>query len=300
MFLAVTNVIGPVLLIVIVGYLYAKRQNADMAFVNRANMDVFVPALIFSGLTGGTWSFEALGPMLIVAAVIIMLPGLLSIPVLKILKLDYRVVAPPIMFNNSGNLGVPLIVFAFGEAYLPFAVLLFIVETFLHFTAGMMIINRGKGFLTFVRSPIIWATVLAIVFHETETGLPLALERGIELLGEIAIPLMLFGLGTRMHNTIFSGFKLPLVAGIWVPVSGAISAAIALFVFDLTLGLDGTDAHHQSIIWLYAILPPAVLNYLVSERYLDTDAEKQQVAELVLWGNVTCLLPLIVILALVL
>lgn len=298
--LSVVNVIGPILLIVLAGYAYAKLHPAEMTFVNRANMDIFVPALIFSSLTHGEWSLNALGPILIVAAVIVLLPGILSIPLVKILKLDHRVVIPPIMFNNSGNLGIPLIVFAFGEQYLPLAVLLFIVETFLHFSVGMVIVNRGKGSIDFLRSPIIWATVLAIVAHETAVEMPMAIDRGIKLIGEIAIPLMLFGLGTRMKDASFKGFSLPLISGIWIPITGLLSAGVGIYFVQNFVSENNFSQDYLNVIWLFAILPPAVLNYLVSERYLETPEQKKQVAELVLWGNLSCIIPLIIGLSLML
>ena len=300
MIITVLSIVGPVILVVLAGYFYASRHKAQMGFIDRANMDVFVPALIFSALTGNEWTLTLLGPLLIIAAAVILLPGLLSLPLSRLLNLETRVVIPPIMFNNSGNLGIPLMVFAFGESVLPLAVLLFIVENTLHFTLGVAIVTQSKSWLTLARSPIILATVLAIIFHEFALEVPLVLNRSIELLGEVAIPLMLFGLGTRIRQTDLSSMKLPFISAICIPAVGLAAAYVAFWLVDTVFSDLAVSQLQQNMIWLYAVLPPAVLNYLVAERFLDCPVQKKQVAALVLWGNITCVFPISIVLGLTL
>ena len=295
----VPGVIGPVIAVVLVGVIYAHFRPAQMTFVNTANMDLFVPALIFSALTTQPWSFDAYLPLMILAALVVLLPGLLTLPLLPWLKMPPRVLLPPVMFNNSGNLGIPLLVFAFGDAALPAAVLLFIVENTLHFTLGMAIVSGWRGSLRFLRSPMIWATLAAVVVHEMHWTVPLPLARSIDLLGQIAIPLMLFALGVRIREARIGSFKLAFLAGLWIPVTGIASLWLGLQAMQLWGGWT-VSAGHADMLWLFALLPPAVLNFLVAERYLQQDLHKHQVAELVLVGNLLCIIPLSLALALLL
>lgn len=304
MFLHLVNIIGPIVLIVLAGYIYSRRSDADMSFVNRANMDLFVPALIFSTLTGHEWSFSEYSGLVYASALLIVLPGLLTLPLCRLWRVDWRVLMPPMMFNNSGNLGIPLFVFAFGEEILPIAVLVFIVENTLHFTLGAAMLNHGKyswweTIKSVASSPMILATVLAVIFHQQSWALPTVAERSIELIGEIAIPLMLFALGIRMRNLRFTSARLPLISALWVPATGVLSMAIVLLLASAGTPWLQLSTMQTQILWLFAVLPPAVLNFLVAERYLDTPQEKQQVAELVLWGNLASIATLTVMLALV-
>lgn len=299
MLFAVVDVLGPVLVIVICGNLYARFRPAQMDFINKANMDVFVPALIFSALTGHDWSVQMFSSLLMVAALIILLPGLLTLPLLPFTGLKGRVLLPPVMFNNSGNLGLPLMVFAFGESALPAAVMLFIVENTLHFTVGMAIVSQGKDCLSFLKSPMIWATLAAFVVHTLQLPIPLFLDRAIDLTGQVAIPLMLFALGVRIGQARLTGISLTFIAGLWIPITGLASAFISFWLLE-SLELAAIDQGQQNMLWLYAVLPPAVLNFLVAERYLTEDKQKHQVAELVLWGNLLCVVPIGIVLALLL
>lgn len=296
MLTAVFNVLGPIMVIVSVGYLYARYRPAQMDFVNKANMDIFVPALIFSALTEQSWSLADYSSLLVVAAIVILLPGLLTLPMLRLMRLEARVVVPPVMFNNSGNLGIPLLVFAFGESVLPAAVLLFIVENTLHFTIGMAIVNHGKGWLGFIKIPMIWATIAAFITHHWQMHIPLFLDRAIDLTGQVAIPLMLFALGVRIGQARLTGLKLSVIAGLWIPLSGVASVFAGLWLIGL-IGIAAPSIIHNQMLWLYAVLPPAVLNFLVAERYLSAGYQKHQVAELVLWGNLLCFIPIGIVLA---
>lgn len=293
MLTVILDVVGPITLIVALGWWYSGKLHADMSFANRANMDVFTPALIFSALTGNAWSLQQEGWLLLAAAIIVVLSGLLSLPFIKLTKTKWQVLIPPVMFSNSGNLGIPLVLFAFGEQLLPIAVLLFIVENTLHFTLGLSLMSPGNVIKSLVRSPIIWATVVALLMKPLELTLPNLADRTIDLLGQVAIPLMLFALGVRMRGMKLEHWKLPLFASLWIPLIGLLIALPLIWLFPLT-------EQQVGLLLIFSVLPPAVLNFLVAERYLSTDEEKHQVATIVLWGNLSSIVTMSLVLTYVL
>ncbi|MEB2874940.1 hypothetical protein VKX94_11115, partial [Lactobacillus helveticus] len=89
------------------------------------------------------------------AALVVLGSGLVLWPVAKWLSLDIKVFLPPMMFNNSGNMGVPLLVLAFGPEALPAAVVVFIIEMLLHFSVGLYMLDPRTSLWRMLRMPIV-------------------------------------------------------------------------------------------------------------------------------------------------
>ena len=270
----------PLVTIVSVGYFYARRRHTDMSVANTINIDVFVPALIFSVLSAKSFDLPKFQMLAIGAAVIVLGSGLLLLPVCKLLKVSPKTFLPPMMFNNSGNLGLPLAVLAFGEDALPAAVVLFLVENLLHFTVGLYILDHKTNPINVLKMPMIVATIAGLVWSTFDLALPAGLRTAIDMLGQICIPLMLFALGVRMTSVDLTHWKVGVWGAILCPLSGL---AIA-FPLQMVLQLEPIQFTYLA---LFAALPPAVLNYMVSERYQQ---EPHQVASIVLLGNMFSLL----------
>ncbi|MFC6669594.1 AEC family transporter [Marinobacterium aestuariivivens] len=274
------QVVFPLLAIVTVGYFYARRIHTDMSVANRINMDVFTPALILSVMADKSFDLALYQPLAIGALCVVLGSGLLLLPLCRLIGIHPKTFLPPMMFNNSGNLGIPLAVLAFGEQALPAAVVLFLVENTLHFTVGMYMLNPKIHPLSLLRIPMILAAIAGLVFSSTGAVLPVYLKTFIDMLGQIAIPLMLFSLGVRMLSIDFSNWRSGLFGAVLCPVSGILMALGA----QQLLRLDQTQFHY---LLLFGALPPALLNYLVAERY---NQEPQQVASIVLLSNMASLI----------
>jgi len=273
--LQVLEIIFPIFAIVLVGYLYARRHGPDMASANRLNLEVFTPALIFSVLSAEGFDLASYADLALAAFVVVIGSGLLAWPLARLLGWNTQVFVPPMMFNNSGNMGLPLALFAFGEAAVPAAMVLFLVENTLHFTVGNAMLIKRINPLALLRMPMLVATIAGIVVSLAQLPIPQPVHGAIELLGQIAIPLMLFSLGVRMTGANLSDWRIGLVGGVVSPVSGLLAAWVALSWFELS-GLQAAQ------LWVFAALPPAVLNFMLAERY---NIAPQQVAAIVLLGN---------------
>jgi hypothetical protein len=112
------------------------------------------------------------------------------------------------MFNNTGNIGLPLAVLAFGEIALGAAVVLFAIEMLLHFTFGAYILSKNTNFMSIFKSPILIATLAGLSVNIIDFELWLPITKMIDLLGQAAIPLLLFTLGTRLIGINFGDWKL--------------------------------------------------------------------------------------------
>jgi len=282
----VFQIVFPIFAIVLLGYLYARRFGADMASANRLNLEIFTPALIFSVLSGEGFELARYAELAFAAMIVVLGSGLLAWPFGRLFGYPNRVFLPPMMFNNSGNMGLPLALFAFGEAALPAAMILFLVENTLHFTVGNAMLTGHVNPLRLLRMPMLIATLAGLAVAVFEIHVPGPLHEAIDLLGQIAIPLMLFALGVRMTGVDLSDWRIGLAGALICPLSGLAMAWLATWVVPLP--------QIQIVqLMVFAALPPAVLNFMLAERY---HIEPRKVAAIVLLGNLASLAVLPVVL----
>jgi len=283
----IVAIIFPVFSIVAAGYLYARyRRGTDMSSGNRINMEIFTPALIFDTLSASDYALSDYLLLTLGGAVIVLGSGLIAWPVARFLGYQWKTFVPPMMFSNSGNMGVPLIILTFGSAALPAAVLLFAIENFLHFLLGQQMITQRWSIKSVIQNPMILATILGIGVAVSGLVVPEFLRLPIHMLGQVAIPLLLFSLGVRMISIDLKDWRIGSVAALVCPLSGL---AIGIPFVQL-LPLPGEQA---SVLLLFAALPPAVLNFLVAERF---NQEPQKVASIVLIANFASILVIPVVL----
>ncbi len=276
MWLQITSIIFPIVAIVLVGFFYAKKFNPDMQVTNTLNLDVFVPELLFSTLVSKDFNLNAYLLLCMLGAGIVLLSGVFGWLIGKPFGFNSKTFVPPMMFANSGNMGLPLALFAFGKEAIPAAVMLFIVENTLHFTVGAKMIDRKASLLGILRIPMIAATFAGLAISIAGFSIPTLIHTPIEMLGQIAIPLMLFSLGVRLVDIDFTDWKIGLIGAIACPLTGIMAAFCILPFVDLP------PLHHAMLI-IFATLPPAVLNFMVAEKY---NQEPQKVASIVLLGNI--------------
>jgi len=271
----ILGIILPVFLIIVLGYFYARRAKPDMAWVNRINMNVLAPALIFTALASKDFDLAANKMLILAAAGVVVGSGLLAWPFAKLLHEDVRTFVPPMMFNNCGNMGLPLAALSFGSVGLSAMVALFTISNLLHFTVGVHIVNNRARLGPIFRNPMVAATFIGFAFALAHPPLPDWLMLAIKMTGDAMIPLMLISLGVRMATVSWGGWNVGVIGALVCPLTGIAMAALLAPV----LGLDDTQ---QGLLILFGCLPPAVLNFMVAEQYKQ---EPGKVASIVLIGN---------------
>ena len=288
--LRIAQVIVPVFFIVAVGWFYGRRARPDLASFNRIVLDVLAPVLVYSALAAKDFRLHDHGVLLLGGALLILGSGLLAWPLARLTGTQPRTLVPVAMFNNCGNMGLPLALLAFGSEYFGAAVALFSVSNLLHFSLGMRITSARARTRELLLSPLMVATVLG--FASAASGLrpPPLLMSGMKLMGDAMLPLMLFSLGVRLTELKRSDVALGLLGAVARPVIGLLLALPLAWA----LGLQGA-ARGQLI--LFAALPPAVMQFMLAERY---GQEPQKVAAMILLGNALALVfvPLALLLAL--
>jgi hypothetical protein len=285
--LRILSIVFPVFAIIGIGYLYGRVKRPDIGVTNQISMDVLVPALVFAALASKEFDFTHYGQLALGGALVILGSGLLAWPVARMLRVEVKTFVPPMMFNNSGNMGIPLIVLAFGEAVLPAAIILFLVEMVLHFSMGPYLLAHRMNLLQLLKTPVMAATMLGVAVSLSNTMLPDPLYTAIRMVGDASIPMLLFALGVRLNQVSFKDWHIGAASGIVAPATGIAMVLLVTPLLDL-------DPLQQSILLVFGALPPAVLNYLMAEQYRQ---EPEKVASIVLLGNLSALIVMPVVLA---
>lgn len=286
----IVSVLFPVFAITAVGWLVARRQRPDMSHANRLTMDVFMPALVFGALSSKEYHVAAHLPAAWAMFAVTVVIGLVGWGLAKASRSQPRTLVPPMMFGNSANLGIPVALLAFGQESLQVAIVLFMVSSLVHFSFGAWFLDHKLQLGSIWRVPTVLACVGGVLFSMMGWQLWPPLHIGIRMLGDIAIPLMLFSLGVRLTDVDFSAWRLGLLGGVARPVFGMLLSWLAALAF----GLQGLDT---ALLILYGAMPPAILNYIFAERYHQ---EPHKVASIVLMGNLLSVLFLPLALALTL
>ena len=206
----IADVIIPVFLIVAVGYAYARRQVPDMGTFNRIALDVLAPVLVYSALASRDFVIAEHITLLVGGAVIILGGGLLAWPLARAFGAQARTLVPVVMFNNCGNMGLPLALLAFGPAHFGAAVALFSVSNLLHFSIGARITSRAARTRDLLTSPLMIATALGFISALTDVRPPDVMLAGLKLLGDALLPMMLFALGVRLTALTRDGLAVGL------------------------------------------------------------------------------------------
>ena len=289
MFAQVIGILFPVFALAIVGFFIGRWLKPDFRPINRINMDVLVPALVFSSLAVMPMQMGQL-PLLTASIVAVLLPGILMLPICKIFKLNFKVWTPSNMFRNSGNLAIPLFTYTFGDSALAPAVLLFVISSCAHISIGIALLSNGNPIKQMVKMPVFLAALLGVILNISGVGIWKPLYDAADLLGGAAIPIMLLSLGSQMCNIRLSGLKVGIICTILTFITGAIAFITIYLLIPLPI-------LHLQMMLLFTMLPPAVMNYMFAERF---NIEPEKVASMVLFSNFFSIitLPIVLVIAL--
>ncbi len=290
MFNQVFNIVAPLFLIVATGYFYGARVRPEMRITNQLVMDVFVPALIFHVMVQDSFMPSQYLWLVIGGSLLMLGSGVLAFSLARIVGYKPRALMPPAMFSNWANLGLPLYVLALGDSALDGGVMLVVVGNILCFTIGTYIYSGTVSGIALLRTPIIIAVIFGGIFNSLNVTLPAFIDTPLNMMGQVAIPLMLFSLGVRLTRVDLKDVKVGLVMAAFCPVVGISLAFFLCTILPLS-------PLHKNILILFGALPPAVINYMLSEQY---QCEPDQVASMVVVGNLASVVTLPIALLLIL
>lgn len=265
--LTVMEIVAPVFMLAAVGFTWVKLGfEYRIQFVTRLATTLAVPCLIFVALMQTEIAGDDLGRFTLATIAANLALTVVFWVFVRVTGIDQRSYLSPLVFGNTGNLGLPLCIFAFGQAGLGYAVVFLSVTALWSFTYGIYLF-AGRGSLgTVLRQPMVWATILGAVFLWQGWQTPTFLTNGLELIGQMAVPMMLVTLGVAVArltpDKIGKAIWLSLIK---LVVSFALGWSVAI-LFELTDEAFG-------VLVLQMVTPVAVTSYLLAERFgADSDA----------------------------
>jgi malate permease and related proteins len=261
--------IVPIFAIAGVGFLLARHFNASVGTVSKVSFNALSPCLVFyqlvmSNITGSDFGRMALFCVLLTAAMGVA-ARLTAIP----LRLDRQTLSSfllVVMFSNSGNYALPVVLFAFGREALGYASVYFVTSAILVYTVGVFVAASGapdvrRALIRLVRVPAIYAVVAAALIMLTRVELPQAVMRPIGMLSDAALPIMLLVMGMQLERAVVP--KQPTAVAIAVALSLVVSPIVGLGL-SILLGLSG-PARQAAI--LLASMPAAVVTTVLALEF---------------------------------
>ncbi len=259
--LTVFQVVAPVFTLALIGFIWVKLDiEYRVEFVTKLAMTVSIPCLIFVALMKTKVSGSALTAISLASIVAYAGVTLIMFLFIKINRLSAPTYLAPLIFGNTGNLGIPLALFAFGEVGLQYAVVSFAIMAVYSFTAGIWIVSGGGNPLKALKEPMVGATILGGIFLWQGWETPVWITNALELLGQMGIPLMLITLGVALARLSPAG----LLRAFWLSLAKVIICAAIAWTVAVLFKLDDVAF---AVLVLQVSTPVAVTSYLIAQKY---------------------------------
>lgn len=269
------NVILPVFLVVGAGALTGRRLDLEIRSLSRSVLYVFGPSLVFRSLL--TTELSAADAAQIMAFAVVTTAILAVVASIISRGLDFSAVRAnafmlTVLLINSGNYGLPVNLFAFGDPGLERAVVFFAASSVMVNTIGVYLASRGHAepsaaLRNVFRLPLVYAVALAFGLRATGVNsLPPVLLQPIDLLADAAVPVLLFVLGIELTETRLTRElrSVSLATALRLGVSAAVAIGVAT-----AMGLEGLT---RQVCIVQASMPTAVFSVVLAVEF-DTDPQ---------------------------
>ena len=281
-------VMAPVLIVAGIGYAWVRSgQSYPTDFVARLVLNVGTPCLVLSTLSRTEVDAAAFGQMALACVLVSLCMGVIGLCLSRVMAQDWKVLVPAYLFPNTGNMGLPISLYAFGEQGLALAVAFFLMLSVGHFTLGMLLSGAERSWRRLLVNPIILSLCAALAVMLLEVQLPRWLANTVNLLGGLSIPMMLITLGVSLASI------RPRHVGRGVLLGGLRILCGAAVGWAITVALE-LPPLAQGVLVLQSAMPVAVFNYLFAVR---ANRSPEAVAGLVMCSTLLSfvLLPLLLV-----
>ena len=263
---ALIEVILPVVLVALVGVALARSFRLDMDTVGKINLYGLTPLLAFDSVmkteVSGGQAVQLVGGYLLVTLVV----GLVALVAAR--RQDQptrRAMIASVVVGNNGNFGLPIALLALGRPGLDQAVVIFVTSLVVMYTVGPALLGSHGGMadavLTVVKLPVAWALGAGLIVRTAGVTLPVGVARGVELLAQSAIPMVLIALGLQLGQRSSLRLTAPVLvaSGVRVVVLPVLATGLGLL-----LGLRGLEL---SSLILACAMPTAVNAFMLAREY---------------------------------
>ncbi|MDA9203268.1 AEC family transporter [Candidatus Pelagibacter ubique] len=259
-YIKIFEVIFPVFFVIGVGYYLGKKNpKFDTNFITTFAGNIGTPAMIFYTVTTTGISLSIFTNYFVYALIMIGGFAVIGLIFLFLLKKDLSMELPPLILPNTGNMGIPICLFAYGTQGLGVASAIASVIILFHFTLGIFLAKKKFSLDIVIKSPPVYAIIISVIFLYFQIEPPLFLENTTFLLTYATIFLVLMSLGIALTR-----FKFSLRNSILLSLCRVILGPLIAFIIIYNYDLSGFAA---GVLLIQSAMPSAILNYLVGSMY---------------------------------
>ncbi|WP_269411544.1 AEC family transporter [Lentibacillus daqui] len=292
------SVILPIMAVFASGFILQRMRVLDVSSVAAVSLYILSPALVFTTLYDAEFDrgfLVVLVFMFLLFYVMVLLNKILA----KIFKWDRNTESASILatgFMNSGNYGLPVVLFSVGEAAVPYAIFIMVIQSLQNNFFGIYYASRStsgmkRALLNVMKMPTTYAAILAFILHYFSVGIPNAIHSTLSMVGDAAIPVMMIMLGMQLGS--ITGLKLN-----WQVVTSAvilkmIAAPIIAWAFVLIVDVDPVIA---AVLIIISAMPTAATTTMYA---IEFDTEPELVSSITLIATLASVVTLSVLLNIV-
>lgn len=267
------GVILPVFLVAGLAALAQTRLRLEARTLSRASFYLFSPCLVFDSLVSsdvGGAEFGQIVAVLLLSTLVLWVLGWAAARLLRLQGPTQAAFLTGILLMNAGNYGLPITLFAFGEAGLARASIFFTASALLSSSLGVYLTARGRAptrlaLRRVAGVPLVYAAILGLIFNASQVSIPEPLLKAIHLLAQAAVPSMLLVLGVNLAATFQNRqYRLHLPALTFVTVARLILAPALAWAFAWGLGLDAVA---RNVTTLESAMPTAVITTILATEF---------------------------------
>ena len=260
-YLKLFEVLFPVFFIVGIGYYLGKKNpNFDNSFITSFASNIGTPAMVIYAITSTGISFDIYASYFIYYLIAIIGFTLTGIIILYLLKTKDIIREPTFILPNTGNMGIPICLFAYGELGMGIAAAISSLIVLLHFTLNIFLAKRAFDFKTILKSPSFYAILITVLFLYFEIPFPQFVLNTVMLLAYGMIVMILMSLGVALTQMKVFSFKDALITSFGRVILGPIIGFAVIKFFNLS----GIPA---GVLLIQSCMPSAILCYLIAHMY---------------------------------
>ena len=260
-YLKLFEVIFPVFFVVGIGYYLGKKNpKIDTTFITNFGGNIGSPAIVFYSVTTTGLTFSVFTNYFIYYLLAIIGFSIIGVIFLFFFKKDVIMELPPYILPNTGNMGLPICLFAYGANGLGVAGAISSLIILFHFTLGVFLASKKFNLEVITKSPAFYSVIISIIFLYFEIPVPNFVVNTTMLLTYATIFLILMSLGIALTRLKVFSFYTSLIGSIARVIIGPIIGYLIILYFNLS-------GYAAGVLLIQCSMPSAVLNYLVGSIY---------------------------------
>ena len=260
-YLKLIEVLFPVFFIIGIGYFLGKKSpNLDTSFITNYSANFGTPALVIFALTSSGVTYSIFAEYFFYSLIAIISFSLTGIIFLVAMKKDYIRELPPFILPNTGNMGIPICLFAYGSLGMGVAAAISSIVVLLHFTLNIFLAKRKFDLNVIIKSPSFYAILIAVLFLYFDIETPVFVLNTVMLLAYAMIVLILMSLGVALTQLKVFSFKTSVISSIGRVIIGPIIGFALIKIFNLSGFAAG-------VLLIQSSMPSAILTYLIASMY---------------------------------